>query len=525
MKIKQTINSISGWRFQVFVIWIILTSLNVTKAYHIDDTFHLLAAENIKNTPCSPMSGLINWNNVLAPGYKYNQPPLFFYLIAATESIAGNREIVMHLMLSIFTFFSLYYFAKLSVLLRIKSISPILFIFGFCPALIVNQNLMTDVPVLSITIGVIYFIMKARNENKLKYYIISSILLSIGLLIKYSTLPLLIVIALATFATDYKKILVLLIPVSTLLLWSCWNFYEFGEIHILSRPKYNFEIKKIIAFLGTIGSISTFSLFFFYNYLKRTRIIYVVYFTIILFSAFLTYLYLYRDITTDLIISMCFILNGLTVTSAILKKSVSLFFQEGHIFIKTPYFIILMCIIGFSSFTILFAPFNATRHILLFWPFLLLFVEKYFFQKNVFLIKSTVYLTILLGLLLGISDWLYADFYRKSVDKIDAKNNIVWSIGNWGWQWYSTKAGMIIYSKGDEKEIKTGDLVVYPANIPKQNFPENMQMDTLQLIINKPSPWTFLSVKNGSMYNSFVTKPAWTISSKPLDTIIVCRIK
>ena len=38
------------WRY-LLIIWLIATLLNINKAYHIDDTFHFEAAENIKANP------------------------------------------------------------------------------------------------------------------------------------------------------------------------------------------------------------------------------------------------------------------------------------------------------------------------------------------------------------------------------------------------------------------------------------------------------------------------------------------
>jgi len=49
--------------FLLVVFWVFLTAFNVTKAFHIDDTFHLLAAQHLQQHPTAPMSGLINWSD------------------------------------------------------------------------------------------------------------------------------------------------------------------------------------------------------------------------------------------------------------------------------------------------------------------------------------------------------------------------------------------------------------------------------------------------------------------------------
>jgi len=80
----------------------------------------------------------------------------------------------------------------------------------------------------------------------------------------------------------------------------------------------------------------------------------------------------------------------------------------------------------------------ATRHILLVIPFILLFswdlIDKALHGIN----KLVITLTIILGLILGISDWKYADYYRQMASSIELpKDRTVWAVGLWGWQWYA----------------------------------------------------------------------------------------
>ena len=46
--------------------------------------FHLEAAQHIQENPIHPMSGFVNWKDSPQPLSSFNQPPLFFYLIAIT---------------------------------------------------------------------------------------------------------------------------------------------------------------------------------------------------------------------------------------------------------------------------------------------------------------------------------------------------------------------------------------------------------------------------------------------------------
>ena len=67
-----------------------------------------------------------------------------------------------------------------------------LIVFSFCPALIINQNLMVDVPILAVLLGTLFYTLKARKLKSLKNHIFAAILLSLGVLIKYTLLPIIL---------------------------------------------------------------------------------------------------------------------------------------------------------------------------------------------------------------------------------------------------------------------------------------------------------------------------------------------
>lgn len=513
----------------VVILWLILTGININKAFHIDDTFHLEAAKWIGQHPLKPMSGSINWGNSPTPMYEYNQPPLFFYLIYVHQFLFGNSEISLHLLLSVFTFLALLFFFKLTKLLNVKSPVTILTIFAFCPAFVVNQNLMTDIPILALSIGIIYYLLKGQKLDNVKYYLFSVILLTVGLLIKYSLLPVFFVILITILASKSpKKSIVLFIPLIALVLWSVWNFVEFGSIHIISRPKSGFDIGKILAFGSTLGAISTFTAIYIYNIIpkKETRFLIILVFILFLFFVPIVYSNLIEESRFNRLLSYSFLINGFVLISLIVYQAINSFFDKKYDYFKTPYFVIFTYIVGVSTFLALFAPFSATRHVLLLIPFILLFGHKQFETTRGIINKFVVTISIILGTLLGISDWIYADFYRKNVDYINIPDTRVWSLGHWGWQWYSKNAGMLFYSKNDEFNVRNGDLIVFPKNIDKQQLSKDIQLDTVRFITQSPTFFTFFSGKNfASMYNSFVKKPAWSLSRAPIDTIFICEVK
>ncbi|MBL0274084.1 MAG: glycosyltransferase family 39 protein [Chitinophagaceae bacterium] len=511
----------------IILLWSILTIININKAYHIDDTFHLEAANCIQKNPLKPMSGSINWDDSPTPIYKYNQPPLFFYIIFFTQSVLGENEIIMHMLISIFTLLSLIYFTKISFFLGVKHIKLLLTIFALCPAFVINQNVMTDVPILAISLGTMYYLLKGLKDGGLKNYVLSALLLSCGLLIKYSLLPLFFVTLLSIILSkNYKKAFVLVIPLFVLLLWSIWNVIEFDSVHIFDRPSSGFRIKKIVAFLGTLGSISFFSVVYIYSFFeKRTTVFFILSgFFVFSLSVPLVYFGILNELKFNKILNYFFICNGLILMSLILIRIIEPLSKKKKEYFKTTDFPIALYILGFSVFIGIFAPFNATRHILLLIPFLILFGHKQFEKSRGILNNLVLTSTIILGVLFGISDWIYADFYRKIARKIEVKDT-VWSIGHWGWQWYSKKNGMKIYSSENELNVRNGDIVVYPKEVPRQKLSADIGVDTINFITDSPNFLTFISGKNfASMYNSFWDKPAWSLSNITIDTVFICKV-
>ncbi|MHA8065701.1 ArnT family glycosyltransferase [Aquirufa sp. ROCK2-A2] len=522
----------------LIILWVVLTAFNINKAFHIDDAFHLEAAENIRLHPWKPMSSWINWEDSPTLMFNGNNPPFFFYLINFYQLLFGHSEVSLHLFLSVFTFLSLFYFYQLGQLLQVKSPLTMLSIFAFCPAFVVNQNVMLDIPILAISLGIMYYLLKGQKHDKFSYYIISAILLSFGIFIKYSLIPLFFVILWTIFITkNYQKSIVLIIPIILFLLWSLWNYIEFGQTHIykiLTKPKPEVQINilvslraKTVGFLGTLGSITTFTVIFIYSLIpkKEIRLLTLLACLFLVISIPLVYFKQIEETIFNRLLNIIFILNGLILIGLLTFQSISSWLAKKNEYLKSQEFVILIYVTSVSAFLILIAPFNATRHTLLIIPFIILLGHKHFDYTKRILHKYVIAATVILATLLGISDWLIADFYRKNAQKIHLKNATVWSIGHWGWQWYSKQAGMLIYAKNADFNVRNEDYVVFPQHVHKQTLSKEIGLDTIKIITEPSTIFTFFSgINKGTMYSSSHKIPAWSLSNSPIDTIFVCRV-
>ncbi len=129
-------------------IWGIATAVNVTKAFHIDDTAYLDIAAWIAQHPIRPMSGTIFWYDTSAPIATLNQPHLVFYVMAIWMRLFGSSEVAQHLLMSLFTLGSILLFHDLcATVLRRDGVLPVALLF-LGPAFMPSQNMMVDVPLL-----------------------------------------------------------------------------------------------------------------------------------------------------------------------------------------------------------------------------------------------------------------------------------------------------------------------------------------------------------------------------------------
>lgn len=513
----------------VLLLWLLLTGININKAYHIDDAFHLEAALWIKDHPATPMSGTINWKDAPTPLYTHNQPPLFFFLLAQVIRVAGTGEIPLHVFLSGFTLLALFLFNKLTEVLKLSNGSFLLLLFAFNPALVVNQNLMTDVPLLTTVLASALFLLKAGESNKTRNYLLSALIAGSGLLIKYSVLPLLVVMVLIiSFRRDFRYLWVLAVPMGMLALWSVWNLAEFGSVHFLDRPRSSFHINRVWSVISVTGALVVFSFSLIHIHRFRTWLRFILFG---LFAAFLVLIPVVLAVQPtqpqiSFIFNMLFEVNGLIVAFLLISFLISRIRKEGfEAYLKTADTVIVLFILSIGAFVLLFAPFMATRHILLILPFILLFAAPVIKTASLAMNRTSLALTIALGLLLGISDYMFAGFYRKTASQFIPSGGVeIWSAGHWGWQWYTSQNGVKQYESGSTA-VKEGDLFIYPAKVAKQEFKEILVLDTIQKIYDMGNVFTFFSGNyKASFYSSSVRVAPWCYSLRPVDTVYVCRV-
>ncbi|MGV9011296.1 MAG: ArnT family glycosyltransferase [Flavobacteriales bacterium] len=515
----------------LLLLWAGVTALDFGKAFHIDDTFYLMAAQWVEHHPLRPLSGMVNWGTALQPLYGGNQPPGFFYLVAVIGHFFGYSELPLQAIVSLFALLALFNFHGLAKHISPGSEMTATVLLLFCPAFLVNQNVMADIPMLALQIMAFRLLLVPGNTAVPWRYLFASLALSAAMFFKYSTAPLLIIFPLVlAFRREWRYLPLALLPFVLLVAWAIWNTYEFGFVHLLDRrggdSSWRGLYVRTLSLFTCLGAISPFTPVYGRvmatsagKWLFRAWLLAIGIFIALVISAWWNWL---PEVVTDEVLRIAFTLNGLLFLLLAI-------WAMPRSFAPDPVNKWTMAAWGLSVllFTALFAPGMATRYVLLAIPPLLLLLASALqaaLRKEKVLAIAT---TAVLGVLLTISDREYAGFYRDMAPRIAnemGKGRTVWSAGHWGWQWYAAEAGMRTYSLHGEQPV-AGDLMVLPQEYDAQFIAPSVKAIPLRTYDAPPSLRTFFNVERfAGMYTSSYGKLPWSLSRSHHKVIQVYQV-
>lgn len=516
----------------ILLLWLGITALDLNKAFHIDDAFHLQAAQWIGQHPSTPMTGMVQWGYDPEPIHQFNQPPGFFYLVGLTGQLFGYREVPMHLMRSLFTLLAIVCMYRLARHRTPRNALLLTALFAVCPAFMVNQGLMTDVPLASFILLSAMFLLVPGHGSKAWRYTLAGLALSAALMIKYSALPLLVVmIAAMVLRREWRMLPLALIPVAVLAAWSAWNLHEYGSIHILDRQGGDSTVRGIfvrnLALFTALGAVSPFTPAFLGAFgLPSRKILWG--WLAALAGAFvlivLAYAQMIPEPWSDQVLRISFTLNGVLIMALCAR-----FLPRSLHPDQADDWILAAWAFGIALFLTLFSPMMATRHLLLLLPPILLLIAPALEKATTRMKILAVGGTALLGTILTVADKAYADFYRRQAPIIAEAmrartTGTVWSLGAWGWKWYSGQAGLPSYGTRTSR-VSVGDILVIPQDHDAQPLAEGLVVEPIAMWDEAPGPATFFNgERDASMYSSGYERPPWTLSRTHRKAIIAYRV-
>ncbi len=525
----------------IFVLFAIATAYNIYKPYHIDDAEYLEMAQWVSINPLKPMSGLVNWGLSPEPIYKLHQPPLYFYLLGTHMRIFGENEVSTHLFQSVFTFLAILFFFKLAKLHSSKHAGLLTMFFVFCPAFIVEQNLMIDIPLVSLWI-IFYYILSLKNvKSKFIVYLTASLIASIAILTKYTSLTLIPALIIGIILRrDYKYLYMVVVPLLIIMFWSMFNYVEYGSIHILDRPIREITFWNIIVYLLSwivcLGGIATFTVPFISGLKKdnkiSNRMINKILGIALLSVAFVMVLF-YSDLLTefyaDFFLRILFFACGSIMVGAMVNITIREL-SMAELSQRYQDHLLLVWFYSGMFFIILFSPLIAPRHVLPIIPAMIILLGKHYLPKAKKQYKiAGVVISISLSLMLGISDWSFANFYKqqaRSITEDYGGEANLWFSGHWGWQWYARLNGMKQIDSEDISFMKEGDYIIYPDDIVQQALDNRVSVEIIEKREEKRKIYDYFSTHGGArFYWANAWKIPWNLSKKSLGPIIIFKIK
>jgi Dolichyl-phosphate-mannose-protein mannosyltransferase len=531
-------------------IWIVAVAFDLGKAAHVDDTAYLEIAQVIATDPLHPMTHLLNWGDSATPIHDANQPHLLFYAMALVLKLAPAHWVqALHLLWVLFSGAAIclaYALAR-----ELSAPRPLLWTALLClgPAFLPAQNLMVDVPLLALWLGFFLLLVRAEAEApaRLRRLALAGLILGAACLVKYSSLALLPIFALAVFwRAGRRGLWLVLVPLAVLVAWSILNWLDYGGVHLLSRSTsaagggtvraMGVLVTRGALWLIALGATTPFSLVF-VPALGRDRPgrrLLAAALTIAAGTVLVGRLALPGEPAVQSVLRGLFLANGALVAALALRGAGQVPWSTLPSGREPRGWLLYAWAGGAALFIVILSPFIAVRHVLLAIPALYLLIARGPDAARLSrrAMALGLALTAFVGATLAASDESLAEVYRQQAPALAARfcgdGARCVAVGHWGWQWYAARAGMAVYDR-QRTVLAPGDRVIIPELPAKQDL-RPADAARLSLLADLAVPASYLTLvrtiatehsgpqgDRAGGYYYFWTSVPWTITDRPLD--------
>lgn len=443
-----------GWPWPLLALWAAIAAAALWKAFHIDDTAHLLIAQWIAEHPLHPMSGPLNWDGIDEPIWRTNQPHLWFYLMAGWGSLFGWSEPAMHALTALAALAATLLMRRLAQAVAPAHADWLAALFLAGPAVAAGGNVMVDVPLVAcwLALGVALCAWPADGRQHRRFGAAAAAL-SAALLVKYSSLCLLPVLwAALVWERRWRQLWAGLVPLAVLAAWSAFNWWDYGGIHLIGRTTAGSGEglgRLAVGWTMVLGAITPAGLVWLAALLPGRWRMAPVAATVLGLSALYAGVAagLVGDALAERLLWALFAGNGALALAAMLPAAWRVVRgldrrapEPGTA--RLAY--LLLWVAGASAFYLLFTPFLAARHSLLIVPPVLLlgaWAVRDRLGQGAKAFGLALALAASLGV--GIADARFAGFWRTAVPEAAAvaPGGRRFVNGHWGLQWYAGRAG------------------------------------------------------------------------------------
>jgi 4-amino-4-deoxy-L-arabinose transferase-like glycosyltransferase len=460
------------------------------KAYHIDDVLYLAVAEQILRTPHDPYgvseNARILWDAIDGRPDSLFQidfnPPLWKYFIALGMHLGGREEWKLHLLSTAAVVIAALGIYANSCRFTTRPLWCVAMIIAG-PFFMPGINLMLEAPLLAIVSWAIYFQWRSWDTGRVRDALIAGLLVGLAILTKYTIGLFLGLFFLGSLMKHRRRSLTFLFPAVTLLgLWCLHNLWLYDRLHVTShgvvfRP--DIWLGRFFAVLRIIGATSLFGPIW-WSALARQgnimRLLLLLFAVISLLAGFwdlqqaIDFLdQRHRPMVPGLapffvIFTFLGSMQMLAVITHQLRSAKRIPWADDQRQWE-------LWLAVFALFNVISVPFNAVRHMLIFFVAYTWLSARIADNYKWKLLPNTLAIaSSLLAFALAASDFDYANGYRTfaqtTIRDACARYPRVWYSGTWGFKYYAEREGAVPYYPGiqltQEGKPIPGDIFYHP---------------------------------------------------------------
>jgi hypothetical protein len=483
------------WTEGVLVLLVALAATLpwIHKAYHIDDVLYLTVADQILRTPWAPYGdpskSYVLWD--AADGQPaslfetdYN-PPLWKYVLAAGIRFWGREEWKLHLLTSAVVWlaaWALYLVSRRWTNRPVWCVAMILIGPFFLP----GQNVMIEPVLLCLAAWSLYFLIRAWDEDRPRFAVLGGVALGLAILAKYTAGVLAGLFVAASILFRRPKSLAFLLPAAALpAVWMLHNEIVYGRQHLTSHGVVFQPTEwpvRVLTVLRIVGAAS----FFLPIPVSRLWRRGVAGRTALLASAIVALCLGCLDFAQAHATFrewggaarwgvaaqfVAFTTLGAWVVLCMAAESALERLEDPRAWSarRVDRFLEIW-MAGMFAFNVCCVPFNAVRHLLLFFTAMTWRAARMAPLDARLSPSLCLVVSACLGFLLAVADYEFAnkhrDFVRSSLARDVQTHRQVWYTGNWGWVYYALEQGASPYLEAPQLwglgRVQPGDRLYHP---------------------------------------------------------------
>jgi hypothetical protein len=531
------------------LVWMGVTLPFLDKAYHIDDTVHVLQAEHIAANPTRPLEMEIfwfQWPEWLADSNPIT-PPAWPYELAAATALCGSGEKILN---SLAAFHVLMLGIAVYCLAARMLEGPLLaaLFVVTAPAAVVGRNVMLDVPMLSYLVAGLAAVVAGVEDERIGLRIAGALLIGVASVTKLPGIvgvPVLLIYLVLCRRLGWLPLAG--VALGPLALWYAYQLAATGGIDILrSRGGGGFEPRYSLATAATVGlghvpfwggTVFTGVAFLATLTVGRRRLALLVGSAGVLaglLAGVLVGLGRQGDESGgSLGLLVPFTCAGVALAVGAAMGAWRLWHAGGG---KRPLAGLLVAwAIGHVAFALAGAwEMNVRMAYLSAVPATLLCLAAVEGVVASSVMPRPVMAAAIAMLVVGTvvslqvarADTEWADGYRRVAGEIARVHagRRVWFVGHWGFQHYATAAGMTPYSPRDDR-LAPGDVLIVPLIVARQDVPPAVERRLTAMEQHTITPALPLRTMTGGggFYSTGWGPMPWGWSRDPADVVMVMR--